>query len=107
MMRPMMVITTSISTRVNPRWPVSTSPPCAGNTENRPWRFSDFMMTPIPDLTDKLSNRQQRGHDRYDQPTYDRADGDDGERPDDADDPIEAALQFLFVKFGDPARQRR
>src|SRR5260370_41896339 len=108
MMRPMRVITTSISTSVKPCWPSLCRPPlCSRNKENRPWRFSDFMMNPILDLADKLSDRQQRGHNRYDQPTYDRTDGDDGERPDDAHDPIEAALQFRLVEFGDPARQHR
>src|SRR6202162_1513989 len=45
------------------------------------------------DLADKLSDRQQRGHDRYDQAADHCADGDDGKRPDDADDTVEAALQ--------------
>src|ERR1700675_3119928 len=59
------------------------------------------------DLADKLSDRQQRGHDRYDQAADHCADGDDGKRPDDADDTVEAALQFRFLEFGDPSRQRR
>ena len=40
-------------------------------------------------------------------PPDDRADGDDGERTDDADDPVKAALQFRLVEFGDSARQHR
>src|SRR5260370_19910111 len=114
MMRPMMVITTSISTRVKP-CSLRRSRCCARNKENRPlrlslrlpWRVSDFIMNLILALADKLSDRQQRGHDRYDQSAHDRADSDDGERPDDAYDPIQAALQFLFIGFGDPARQPR
>src|SRR5258708_5027924 len=104
MMRPMIVITTSISTSEQPCSPaLRRPPPCARNTENRPWCFSDFMMNPILDLVYQLSDRQQRGHNRYDQPAHDRTDGDDGERPDDAHDPIQAPLQFRFVEFGDPA----
>src|ERR1700676_4039576 len=123
MMRPMMVITTSISTRVKPCCPASLrSRPRAGNLANRArsqsrncsrncswnrsWRFSKFMMIPSYDLANELGNREQRGHTRYDQAAAHRADGDDGERADDAHDPVQAALQFLFVEFGDPAGDR-
>src|ERR1700676_1977530 len=109
MMRPMMVITTSISTRVKP-CSLRRSLCCARNMETRPlllcWRVSDFIMNLILALAHKLSDRQQRGHDRYDQSAHHRADGDDGERPDDAYDPVQAALQFRFVELGDPPRQR-
>src|SRR5580693_1925988 len=106
MIRPMMVMTTSISTSVKPRCPSSSSAGPA--TKIRPIVLSDIMMNrPVFDLVDELRDRQQSGHDRHDQSADDRADGDDGKRSDDADDAVEAALQFRFIEFGNPARQRR
>src|SRR5258706_8818842 len=108
MMRPMMVITTSISTRVKPCWPQSCWRLCSVRpTENLPTRFSDFMMNQSLALSDKLRNRQKRGQDRNDQSPHHRADCDDGKRPDDADDTVKAALQLRLIEFGDPARQHR
>src|ERR1700744_1246024 len=99
MISPMMVMTTSISTSVKPRWPSSSSTGAAVKTSGV---LSDIMMNrPVLDLVDELRDRQQSGHDRHDQSADDRADGDDGERAYNADDAVEAALQFGFVEFGD------
>src|ERR1700694_5115283 len=116
MMRPMMVITTSISTSVKPCWPTCCWQMCrwrlcatrlsfARPAENLPMPFTDLMMNQTPALADKLSDRQKRGHDRYDQSADDCTDGDDGKRPDDADDTVKAALQLRLIKIGDPPRQ--
>src|SRR6202521_3543139 len=116
MMRPIMVIPTSISTSVSPccptfcwqmcRWRLcATRLSFARSAENPPMPFTDLMMNQTPALADKLSDRQKRGHDRYDQSADDCTDGDDGKRPDDADDTVKAALQLRLIKLGDPARQ--
>src|ERR1700738_2430527 len=116
MMRPMMVITTSISTRVKPCWPKFCWQMCrwrlcatrlsfALSAENLPMLFTDLMMNQTLALADKLSDRQTRAPYRYDRPDDDCTDGDDGKRPDDADDTVKAALQLRLIKLGDPARQ--
>src|SRR4030088_439680 len=118
MMRPIMVITTSISTSVKPCWPTfcwqmrrwrlcATRMSFARSAKNPPMPFTDLMMNQTPALADKLCDRQKRGHDRYDQSPDDCTDGDDGKRPDDADDTVKAALQFRLIEFGDPTRQHR
>src|SRR3984885_2064201 len=79
---------------------------CAPNEETADV-FDRYHDKPTSDLANQLSDRQQRGHDRHDQPADHGADGDNGKRPDDANDAIEAALQLCFVEFRDPGRQRR
>src|SRR6266481_2795920 len=104
MIRPMMVMTTSISTSVKPR------SPCRASSRARRWKLSAeifFDIATILTSSDELRDRQQRGHNRDDQPTDDGADGDDGERPNDTYNTVEAALQFRFIEFGDPACQYR
>src|SRR5712691_10976514 len=98
MMRPMMVMTTRISTSVKPRSPWRP-------LGRRRIRLSQDLVSPImspsPHISsDDLGHRQQRGHDRYDDAADHDADGDDRERTNDADHPVEAALQLGFVKLG-------
>src|SRR5437868_14703031 len=89
MIRPMIVITTSISTRVKPCSPVRPT------RSLRSLISSEFFdMTISFELSNKLGDRQQCSHDRNDQSAHNRADRDNGERPDDGDDAIEAALQI-------------
>src|SRR5437773_12559631 len=109
MIRPMMAMTTSISTSVKP---CSVCRFLCGSCCRRSCRLTipsvtSFAIAMVLASSNELRNRQQRGHDRYDQPADDGADRNDGERPDDTDDAVEAALQFRFIEFGDPAREDR
>src|ERR1700741_3404430 len=109
MISAMMAITTSISTSVKPA-SLPRGAPRRGSAllmNSPPMALSDIMMNQPFGLADQLRDRQQSCHDRHDQAPDDRADSDDGKRPDDADDAIEAALQFCFIKFGNAARERR
>jgi hypothetical protein len=63
-----------------------------------------MMNLPFIQLTSCVTDS---GHDEYNQPANDLADGDDGEWPNDADNAVEVALQFCFVVFGNPGGQRR
>src|SRR5581483_1697435 len=83
----MMVMTTRSSTSVKPRWS----------------RAALRRMGSPDDLTD----REERGHYRYDQSADHDTDCDDRCRPCDAGDPIKAPLQFRLVEFRDAPRQHR
>src|SRR5882762_11818589 len=107
MMRPMMVMTTSISTSVKPRWPRIrerrrlAEPICVSEC---------FIAEPVvcdpTTSSDDLGDGEERGHDGNNKTADDDADGNDGERADDAHRPIETALQLRLVKLGDAGRQR-
>src|SRR5258706_754854 len=108
MMRPMMVMTTSISTSVKPRWPRIrerrrlAEPICVSEC---------FILEPVvchpTTSSDDLGDGEQRGHDGNDETADDDADGNDSERADDANHPVETALQFRLVKLRNAGRERR
>src|SRR5216684_659416 len=108
MMRPMMVMTTSISTSVKPRWPRIrerrrlAEPICVSEC---------FILEPVvchpTTSSDDLGDGEQGGHDGNNETADDDADGNDGKRADDANYPVEAALEFRLVKLFDAGRKRR
>src|SRR5579883_3434999 len=128
MIKPMMVITTSISIRVNPcslsrrrlvpiyARTTAYAPPGAAfavaassvaiHLVARDWVASAFMLR-SPASSDDLVHRQERCHDRDDQSADHEADGDDRERTDNADDAVKVALQLGLVKIGDPSGKHR
>src|SRR5260370_14973038 len=108
MIRPMMVMTTSISTSVKPRWPRIrerrrlAEPICVSEC---------FILEPVvchpTTSSDDLGDGEQSGHDGNDDTANDNADGNDSERADDANHPVEDALQLRLVKLCDAGRKRR
>src|SRR5207248_10469375 len=104
MIRPIMVMTTRISTSVKPsssRRLRRRRPSLGPNIENP-------IMTRSPLLSsDNLGHRQERCHNRYDQAADHDADRDDRQRTDDSDHPIETALQLGLVEIGYAACQHR
>src|SRR5271165_1876537 len=101
MMRPMIVMTTSISTSVNPPSP---SRPTGPPRNNR--RMPSISSSPM-DLSDDLIDRQQGCHHRDDKTPDYHAYDDDRDRADDPDQPVEAPLQLGVVEVGDAAGQHR
>src|SRR5580698_966561 len=99
MISPMMVITTSISTSVNPA--------CIRARLRRDFpRIPIARMVKFP-LSNNLTDGKQRGHYRDDEATDDRADQDDCERPDHGNHPVKAALQLGLIELGDAEREHR
>src|SRR5262245_66268200 len=96
MISAMMVMTTSNSTSVKPRWLRGA----------RRCFLSHVAMRRMP-LPDDLADREERRHYRHDQPADDDADRDDGRRPGDSDDAIEAALQLRLVELRDAPGEHR
>src|SRR5258708_35326381 len=107
MMRPMMVMTTSISTRLKPRWPRIrerrrlAEPICVSEC---------FILEPVvchpTTSSDDLGDGEQGGHDGNDETADDDTDGNDGKRTDDANHPVEAALQLRLVELCNAGRKR-
>src|SRR2546423_1115574 len=102
MIRPMMVITTRISTSVKPR------------SSFRIGRLAVVcLLSSQPSFirstcsANNLADGQQRCHHRYNQPTNHDTDNHDGYRACDPDQPIDAALLLRLIKFGDAAGQHR
>src|SRR3954462_9468556 len=95
MISAMMVMTTSNSTSVNPRW--------ARSAERR--ALAKLRM-PTPSADD-LADRQKRRHHRYDEAADDNRNRDDRGRSGDPDHAVETALQLGFVEFRDASREHR
>src|SRR5438105_9200780 len=104
MIRPMMVMTTRISTSVKPR---SLRLAERRVLVPRMGMLRRSIPTPPEFSSDDLSHRQERGHDRDDQAAHHNADRDDGHGTRDPDHPIEAALQLGLVEFRDPPGEHR
>src|ERR1043166_3664796 len=106
MIRPMMVMTTRISTSVKPR---------SSRRDRRRTQRAGIRKPVIRVLLaacdsisfDDLADRQQRGHDRDDEAADDDADGYDRQWPGNADHPVETALQLGLEEFGHAACQHR
>src|SRR4051812_1847724 len=96
MISAMMVMTTSNSTSVKPRWPRAA------------FRLpSSHVVTRRIALTDDLADGEQRCHHRHDQSADDDRDRDDRRRARDGDNAVERTLQLGLVKFGDPRGEHR
>src|SRR3974377_595649 len=108
MMRPMMVMTTSISTSVKPRWPrIRERRRLAG-----PICVSEcFMLGPVVyhlmTSSDDLGYGEEGGHDGNNEAADDDADRNNSKRADDCHHPVKTALQLRLVKLGNPRRQGR
>src|ERR1700720_319759 len=104
MISPMIVMTTRISTSVNPR----SSRRARRRTQRAGIRKPVIRVLPRGmRLFDDLADRQQRGHERDDEPADDDADGYDRQRSGNADHPIETALQLGLEELGHAAGQHR
>src|SRR4051794_37647948 len=100
MTRPMMVMTTRISTSVKPASP-PRRPACF---RRLPRSLSGIPRVPPPaDSADDLADRQQRRHHRHDQSADHNADDNDRRRSRNADDAVERTLQLRLVEFGNAA----
>src|SRR3954451_154119 len=114
MIRPMMVITTSISTSVKPRSPSRSGLvrswrdavlPAASRPNLRKMAFmsiNSYILSPY-----QLRHRKQCSHYRDDQASDHDADRQDRDGPGNPHGTIEAALQLGLVELCDPARQHR
>src|SRR5580704_7173652 len=103
MIRPMMVMTTSISTSVKPASPLRSAAAAL-----RPCRA--YLMCIVLSLErspDELAYRNQRRHYRDDQATNHQADGDNSSRTGNANQPVQRALQLGLVEFRYPGGQNR
>src|SRR5262249_57782707 len=100
MIKPMIVMTTRISTSVKPR----SSRRGRRRSQRAGMRKPVIRVLPRRprvDLSfDDLADRQQRGHDRDDEAADDDADGYDRQRSGNADHPIETAFQLGPDEFG-------
>src|SRR5208282_494752 len=100
MIRPMIVMTTSISTSVKPRSPSRRAERMLEN-----WSRAIVIMALFPMSFRDLIDRQKRCHDRNDKTANDQTYDNDRSGPDDPHNTVEAALQFGVVKVGDAPRQ--
>src|SRR3954470_8395574 len=105
MIRPMMVITTRISTSVKPCSPCLAA--CRRLSLLLPRKLRIFMRCPSFGSLDDLAHRKKRCHYRDDQPTYHDADRNDRGRTADPDHAVEAALQLGLVELGNTAAEHR
>src|SRR5580658_9363743 len=105
MIKPMMVMTTSISTSVKPasllRSAAAALRPC------RALLMNIFFLSPLDRSLNELAHRDQRRHYRDDQAANHKADGDNSSRTGNANQPVQGALQLGLVEFGHPASQDR
>src|SRR5580704_10355876 len=104
MIRPMMVMTTSISTSVKPASPLRS----AAATLRPCWaRLMCIFLSPLERSADELAYRNQRRHHRDDQASDHQADGDNSSRTGNSNQPVERPLQLGLIEFGHPAGQDR
>src|SRR3984885_4285132 len=104
MIRPMMVMTTSISTSVKPASPLRSA-----TAALRPCRayLMCIFLSPLDHSPDELAHRNQRRHHRDDQAANHNANGDNSSRTGNANQPVERALQLGLVELGHSACQNR
>src|SRR5476651_1271295 len=98
MIRPMIVMTTSISTSVKPAWPPRRT--IRPDLERPPGKTA-IIFGIVNSSVDDLIDRQQRSHDGNDKAADYHADDNDRQRADNSDHAVEAALQFRLVEIGD------
>src|ERR1700731_2853450 len=96
MIRPMMVMTTSISTSVKPasllRSAAAALRPCRAC-------LMCIVLSPLERSTDELAHRDQRRHHRDDQAANHKADGNNSSRTGNANQPVQSALQICLVEL--------
>src|ERR1700685_2475846 len=104
MIRPMMVMTTSISTSVKPASPLRSA-----TAALRPCRayLMCIFLSPLDRSPDELAHRNQRRHHRDDQAANHNANGDNSSRTGNANHPVARALQLCLVEFGHAAWPNR
>src|SRR5580704_6403929 len=104
MIRPMMVMTTSISTSVKPASPLRSA--AAALRPCRAYLMCIFLSTLEPS-PNELAHRDQRRHHRDDQAANHKTDGDNSSRTGNSNQPVQRALQLGLVEFGHPGGQNR
>src|SRR5580698_3099918 len=104
MIRPMMVMTTSISTSVKPASPLRSAAAAL-----RPCRalLMNIFLSPLDRSLNELAHRDQRRHHRDDQAANHKADGNNSSRTGNANQPVERPLQLGLVELGHPGSQNR
>src|SRR5580700_1618504 len=98
MIRPMMVMTTSISTSVKPASPLRSA--AAALRPCRAYLMYIFFLSPLDQSPDELAHRNQCRHHRDDQAANHNANGDNSSRTGNANQPVQRALQLGLVEFG-------